>query len=63
MLRRPFAQKLSRDDYKYLKLCGSKLDIMYGLCEIHKGTAVNDPLSLFQPILSAIGTTLVVPGL
>ena len=36
---------------------------MYGLCEIHKGTAVNDPLSLFQPILSAIGTTLVVPGL
>ena len=36
---------------------------MYGLCEIHKGTAVNDSLSLFQPILSAIGTTLVVPGL
>ena len=62
MLRRPFAQKLSKDDYKYLKLCGSKLD-MYGLCEIHKGTAVNDLLSLFQPILSAIGTTLVVPGL
>ena len=36
---------------------------MYGLCEIHKDTTVNDPLSLFQPILSAIGTTLVVLGL
>lgn len=63
MLRRPFAQKLSKDDCKYLKLWGSKLDIMYGLCEIHKDTTVNDPLSLFQPILSAIGTTLVVLGL
>ena len=27
---------LSKDDYKYLKPCGSKRGIMYGLCKIHK---------------------------
>ena len=26
---------LSKDDYKYLKQCGSKPDIMYGLSNIH----------------------------
>ena len=29
---------------------------MYGLCKIHKGATINDPLPSFQPILSAIGT-------
>ena len=49
---------LSKDDYKYLKPCGSKpgIMIMYGLCEIHKGATVNDPVPPFRPILSAIGT-------
>ena len=47
---------LSKDDYKYLKPCGSKPDIMYGLCKIHKGTTVNVPVPLFRPILSVIGT-------
>ena len=47
---------LSKDDSKYLKPCGSKPGIMYGLCKIHKGTTVNDPLPPFRPILSAIGT-------
>ena len=47
---------LSKDDYKYLKPCGSKPGIMYGLCKIHKGTTVNDPVPSFRPILSAIGT-------
>ena len=47
---------LSKDDYKYLKPCGSKPGIMYGLCKIHKGTTVNDPVPPFRPILSAIGT-------
>ena len=38
---------LSKDDYKYLKPCGSKPGIMYGLCKIHKGTTVNDPVPPF----------------
>ena len=41
---------LSKDDYKYLKPCGSKPGIMYGLCKIHKGTTVNDPVPPFCPI-------------
>ena len=47
---------LSNNDHKYLKPCGSKPDIMYGLCKIHKGATVNDLLPSFRPILSAIGT-------
>ena len=43
---------LSKENYKYLKPCGSKPSIMYGLNKIHKGTTVNDPV----PILSVIGT-------
>ena len=33
---------LSKDDYKFLKPCGSKPDVMYGLCKVHKGTTNND---------------------
>ena len=47
---------LSKDDHKYLKPCGSKPGIMYGLCKIHKCTTVNDPVPSFRPILSASGT-------
>ena len=47
---------LSKDDYKYLKPCGSKPGIMCALCKIHKGTSVNDLVPTFRPILSAIGT-------
>ena len=47
---------LSKDDYKYLKPCDSKPGIMYGLCKIHKDTTVNDPVTPFRPILSAIGS-------
>ena len=47
---------LSKDDYKYLKPCGSKPGIMYGLCKIHKGTTINNSVAPFWPILSAIGT-------
>ena len=46
---------LSKDDWKYLKPCRSKPGIMYGLCKIHKCTTVNDPVSPFRTILSAIG--------
>ena len=47
---------LSKDDYKYLKPCGSKPGIMHGLCKIHNVTTVNDPVPPFRPILSAIST-------
>ena len=50
---------LSKDDYKYFKhlnISGSKAGIMYGLCKIHKDTTLNDPVSPFRPVLSAIGT-------
>ena len=47
---------LSKYDYKYLKPCGSKPGIMYGICKIYKGTTVDDPVLPFRPILSAIGT-------
>ena len=47
---------LSKCDYKYLKSCGSKPGIMYGLCKIHKGSTVYGPVPSFRPILSAVGT-------
>ena len=47
---------MSDDDYKFLKPCGSKPGVMYGLCKVHKGVLVNDPAPPFRPILSAIGT-------
>ena len=47
---------LSKDDYKFLKSCGSKPGVMYGLCKIYKGTADNHNVPLFRPILFAIGT-------
>ena len=47
---------LSKDDYKYLKPCGSKPGITYRFCKIHKGTTVIDPVPPFYPIMSAIGT-------
>ena len=33
---------LSKDDYKFLKPCGSKPGVVYGLCKVHKGTTHND---------------------
>ena len=47
---------LFKDDDKYLKLYSSKPGIIYGVCKIHKGTTVNDPVPPFRTILSAIGT-------
>ena len=52
---------LSKDDYKYLKPCGSKPGIMYGLCKIHKCTTVNDlvsPFYLFYQQLVLVAITL-----
>ena len=47
---------LSDDDYKFLKPCGSKPGVMYGLCKVHKSVSDDDPVPPFCPILSAIGT-------
>ena len=47
---------LSKGDYKFLKPCGSKPGVMYGLCEVHKDTTDNDSVPSFRSISSAIGT-------
>ena len=52
---------LSKYDYKYLKPYGSKPGIMYGICKIHKGTTLNDPVppfELFYQQLVLVTTTL-----
>ena len=46
---------LSQSDHIKLKPCGSRPEIMYGLCKVHKHKAARTPP--FRPILSAIGTT------
>ena len=45
---------LSKDDYKFLRPCGSKPGVMYGLSKVHKGTTDNDNVPPFRPIFSAI---------
>ena len=47
---------LWKGDYKFLKPCGSKPGVMYGMCKVHKGTTDNDNVPPFRSILSAIGT-------
>ena len=46
---------LSKDNYKYLKQCGSKPSIMHGFCKIRRSTTVYNPGLPFRPLLSAIG--------
>ena len=40
-------QYISRDDYNFLKKCGSRSGIMYGLCKVHKGRGVSNDLPPF----------------
>ena len=47
---------ISKEDFKYLKPCGSKPGIMYGMCKVHKVVDDVDKVPPFRPILSAIGT-------
>ena len=47
---------ISKEDYSFLKPCGSRPGIMYGLCKVHKGRGTSNDLPPFRPILSAIGT-------
>ena len=45
---------LSEDDYKYMKPCGSKPGVMYGLCKVYKGITPNDSVLPFCPVLSSV---------
>ena len=47
---------LSENDYKVMKPCGSKPDVMNGLWKVHKDITPNDCVPPFRPIFSAIGT-------
>ena len=40
---------LSQEDYKFLKPCGSKPRIMYGLCKVHKFDPVTRDMPPFRP--------------
>ena len=45
---------LSTEKYKNIKAVGSRPEILYGLCKVHK--AITDICPPFRPILSATGT-------
>ena len=45
---------LSTEHYKNIKAVGSRPEILYGLCKVHK--AITDISPTFRPILSATGT-------
>ena len=49
-------QYISKKDCNFLKPCGSRPGIMYGLCKVHKGRGASNDLPPFRTILSAIGT-------
>ena len=44
----------SLKQYKKIKAVGSRLDILYGLCKVHK--AIVDVRLPFRPVFTAIGT-------
>ena len=48
---------LSQEDYKFIKPCGSKPEIMYRLCKVHKFSPVTKDVPPFRPFLSAAGTS------
>ena len=48
--------KITKENYNYLKPCGSRPGILYGLCKIHKRKENENDIPPFRPILSAIGT-------
>ena len=42
---------ISKDDFKFLKPCGSKPGVMYGLCKAHKGTTDLRSMNILSKIL------------
>ena len=49
-----YAGSVSLKQYKKIKAVGSRLDILYGLCKVHK--AIVHVRLPFRPVFSAIGT-------
>ena len=49
-------QYISKEDCNFLKPCGSRPGIMYGLCKVYKGRGASNDLPPFRAILSATGT-------
>ena len=47
---------LSKEDYNYMRPCGSEPGVLYGLCKVHKKPDEPNRLPPLRPILSAIGT-------
>ena len=47
---------LSKEDYNYMRACGSKPGVLYRLCKVHKKPDEPNRLPPFRPIFSAIGT-------
>ena len=54
-------QYISREDYNFLKPCGSRPGILYRLWKVHKGRGASNDLPPFWPILSAIGILPTMP--
>ena len=55
---------ISKEDYNFLKPCGSRPGIMYRLCKVHKGRGASNDLPPLQPVLSAKETcTYTIPKL
>ena len=47
---------LSKEDYNYMRPCGNKQGVLYGLCKFQKKPDEPNRLPPLRPILSAIGT-------
>ena len=47
---------LNKRDYNFMRPCGSKPGVLYGLCKLHKKTDELNALRPLHPIISAIGS-------
>ena len=47
---------LSKEDYNFMRPCGSKPGVLPGLCQVHKKSDKTNSLPPLHPIFSAIGT-------
>lgn len=49
---------ISKDNHKFLKPCGSKLEIMYGLYKVYKFNRITRNVPILWPILSRTGNKI-----
>lgn len=49
---------ISKDNYKFLKPCGNKLEIMYGLYKVYKFNPITRNVPILWPILSRTGNKI-----